>query len=333
MSILNPFGKIKPFGQKIVARYDIFIRRLRNRLPEGIVDFAQRRIVPYLGILLVFAFTLVADMAKASENDYTYEPSAEMMDLSPADVAGVVSVVGPVTTNIEEDPLTVAIAMEDATFLDKPEITETKITEEPKAPEKRSKTIVYTVEDGDTLGKIAWKYSLKISTIKTTNNLSSDIIRPGQRLNIPPQDVSTTQLANLTKKVAGARYPFTGTFRRPTSGWAVSQVFGRTNYESWHTGIDLDSRSGRTIFASASGKVVGVIRGWGSGYGNHIIIDHGQGFTTLYGHLSSFSVSSGQWVNQGQAIGIMGSTGWSTGIHLHFEIRKNGAPQNPMSYL
>lgn len=291
--------------------------------------------MPYLSIILVAGFTLVANFAKASEDTYKYQYSEDMMDLSPANVAQVVSVVGPYATNTQPDSVSIALAMDDSSFLVKPVLTETQITEEPKSDIKRTKTITYTVENGDTLSKIGWKYSLKISTIRASNNLSSDTIRPGQRLQIPPQDISTTQLASLqTKKVAGAsRVPFGGTFRRPTSGWAVSQVFGHTSYESWHTGIDLDSRSGRTIFASASGKVVSVTRGWGGGYGNHIVIDHGQGFSTLYGHLSSFNVSSGQWVNQGQVIGTMGSTGWSTGIHLHFEIRVGGSPRNPMSYL
>ena len=277
---------------------------------------------------------MVANFAKASEDTYKYQYSEEMMDLSPADVAQVVSVVGPYATNKESDPVSIALAMEDSSYMTKPVLTETKITEEPQSV-NRSKTITYTVENGDTLSKIGWKYSLKISTIRAANNLSSDTIRPGQRLSIPPQDISSSQLASLqTKKVAGAsKTPFGGTFRRPTSGWAVSQVFGHTSYESNHTGIDLDSRSGRTIFASASGKVIKVARGWGGGYGNHIVIDHGQGFSTLYGHLSSFNVSSGQWVNQRQVIGTMGSTGWSTGIHLHFEIRVGGSLRNPMSYL
>lgn len=314
-----------------IGKIDVFKKRIRNKIPDKAVEFLQRRVLPSLGLFLILAFTLVANIAQAAENNATYKYSTEMMDLSPAEVANVVSVVGPSTANIEEDPLTVALAMNDENFLNKPQITETKITEEPKAPERRRGTINYTVEANDTLSKIAWKYSLKISTIRAANNLTSDVIRPGQTLRIPPQDVSTSQIASLSQK--RSIVPFGGKFRRPTSGWAISQGFGHTSYERWHTGIDLDSRSGRTIFASASGKVVRVARGWGGGYGNHIIIDHGQGFTTLYGHLSSFSVSGGQWVNQGQPIGIMGSTGWSTGIHLHFEIRVGGVAKNPLSYL
>jgi len=338
MEIFRPFVKqIKQVVLNSTSKIDLIGKRIRNRLPEGLVDFASRRLLPYLAIIIVSGFTLIANFAKAAETTATYQYSEEMMDLSPADVAQVVSVVGPNLPNIDADPVNVALAMEDSSFLGKPVIYETKITEEPKAPENRTKTITYTVENGDTLSKIAWKYSLKIATIKAANSLAGDTIRPGQQLKIPPQDLSTSQLASLQqKRVAGAstaRIPFSGTFRRPTAGWHISQSFGRTGFESWHTGIDLDRRSGTTIFASASGRVASVSRGWGGGYGNHIVIDHGQGFTTLYGHLSSFSVSGGQWVNAGQQIGIMGSTGWSTGVHLHFEIRVNGSPQNPLNYL
>ncbi|MFA6493029.1 MAG: peptidoglycan DD-metalloendopeptidase family protein [Patescibacteria group bacterium] len=263
------------------------------------------------------------------------------MDLSPAEVAKVVSVVSPYTTKIEEDPVTVALAIEDKDFLGKPVLTSTEITNQPeqkKANEKRTKTITYTVEGNDTLSSIGWKYGLKIATIKAVNSLNSDTIKPGQQIKLPPQDLDSSTMANLNKKkiVAGTtstKKAFAGTFRRPTSGWHVSQVFGHTSFESNHTGIDLDSRSGGTIFASASGTVVRTTRGWGGGYGNHIVIDHGNGFQTLYGHMSSFSVSQGQWVNQGQPIGVMGSTGWSTGVHLHFEIRVNGRPVNPTGYL
>lgn len=294
----------------------------------------QVKVLPYLAILMVASFTVVADLAKAAEEKITFEPSAEVMDLSPAEVAKVISVVGPYTPRIEEDPVTVALAVEDKDYLGKPVLAETQITQEPRAEEKRSKTIVYTVQDGDTLSKIAWKYSLKIATIRAVNNLTSDVIRPGQQLRLPPQDLDPGTIAGLQKKkVAGARQPFAGTFRRPTSGWRLTQGFGRTSFESFHDGIDLDWGSGTTIFASASGTVARVNRGWGGGFGNHVVIDHGGGWQTLYGHMSSISVSSGQWVNQGQVLGRMGSTGWSTGVHVHFRITINGTPVNPLNYL
>lgn len=289
-----------------------------------------------MAIFIIACFTVVADIAKASEENVVYQPSLEVMDLSPMDVATVVSGVAPYTEKIDEDPVSIALALDSNDFLGKPVITETQITEVPKAaPEKRTKTVTYTVEGSDTLSSIGLKYSLKIATIKVTNNLTSDTIRPGQQLKLPTQDIDSSTIQNLSKKrVAGASQvkPFAGTFRRPTSGWSLSQGYGRTSFNPNHTGVDLDSRSGTTIFAAASGKVR-TTRGWGGGYGNHIVIDHGNGFQTLYGHMASFNVSSGQWVNQGQVIGIMGSTGWSTGTHVHFEVRVNGSPRNPINYL
>lgn len=323
---------IKPNNRLI-----IIAKKIRNRIPESLLEVCQKKLLPYLAILMIAFFTVIADVAKAAEIKSEFMPSDEVMDLSPAEVAKVVSVVGPYTERIEEDPLTVALAIEDKNYLGKPILAETEITEQPKSEVKRAKTIVYTVEDGDTISKIGWEYGLKVATIKATNNLSSDTIRLGQQIKLPPQDLDPQTIANLSvKRVAGASQPaqaFKGTFRSPTSGWRLTQTFGRTDFERWHSGIDLDWGSGTTIFASASGKVIRVSRGWGGGYGNHIIIDHGSGFQTLYGHLAGFSVSSGQWVNQGQVIGKMGSTGWSTGVHLHFEIRKNGTAVNPLNYL
>src|SRR3989338_6156741 len=117
--------------------------------------------------------------ATSAEESFQFEPSSEVMDLSPADVANTVSIIGPYTNHLEEDPLTVALAVEDSDFLGKPVITSTEITEEPKPKEeKRTKTITYTVQEGDTLSKIAWAYGLKVATVKTMNNFSSDTIKP-----------------------------------------------------------------------------------------------------------------------------------------------------------
>jgi len=326
------FTKFTQIQAKLVAAVDLLGKRLRNRTPEKLIDFSKRFIAPYLALFLIVAFVFTAGLVHAAE-DFPSAPNDEVLDLAPAEVAKTVTAIGPYTPVFEEDAVNVALAMKNEDYLGKPVITETQKTEVPA--ENRKTNITYTVEGGDTISSIGWKYGLKISTIKALNGLSSDNIKPGQTLKLPPADLSAAQLAKLSvpKSSAGARTPFSGTFGRPVGGWFISQVFGHTSFESNHTGVDFDSRSGRNIYASASGTISKIGRGWGGGYGNHIMINHGGGFSTLYGHLSQINVSNGQWVNKGQVIGIMGSTGWSTGPHLHFEIRVNGRTVNPLQYL
>lgn len=119
-----------------------------------------------------------------------------------------------------------------------------------------------------------------------------------------------------------------GMFAWPVSGARITSSYG-ARWGRTHEGLDMVG--GSTIRAAAGGKVI--FAGRQGSYGNAVIIDHGNGYQTLYGHMSSIAVRSGQSVSQGSTLGIMGSTGRSTGIHLHFEIRKNGVQQNPMKYL
>jgi murein DD-endopeptidase MepM/ murein hydrolase activator NlpD len=122
----------------------------------------------------------------------------------------------------------------------------------------------------------------------------------------------------------------TGNLAWPTVGGYISSKQGY-RWGKNHKGIDIARPSDRTIKAADNGKVVSA--GYDGGYGNKIVIDHQNGLRTVYAHLSSISVSVGQTVSQGSAIGIMGTTGDSTGIHLHFEVYKNGALQNPLNYV
>jgi murein DD-endopeptidase MepM/ murein hydrolase activator NlpD len=116
---------------------------------------------------------------------------------------------------------------------------------------------------------------------------------------------------------------------------------------SYHKGIDIYSQNirGANIIAAASGTVILVSNtcthdygktyscGCGGGYGNYCIIDHGNGYWTLYGHSEGITVTQGQEVQQGDVLGTVGSTGHSTGPHLHFEVRINGVAQNPSDYV
>ncbi|MBB6454781.1 murein DD-endopeptidase MepM/ murein hydrolase activator NlpD [Salirhabdus euzebyi] len=121
----------------------------------------------------------------------------------------------------------------------------------------------------------------------------------------------------------------TGSFRWPTAGGFITSGLGY-RWGSYHKGIDIAGVSNRSIYAADNGIVKSA--GWNGGYGYQVVIDHQNGFRTSYSHLSSIHVSPGQTVQRGQTIGIMGSTGNSTGVHLHFELYKNGALQNPSSY-
>ncbi|MBG1270856.1 murein hydrolase activator EnvC family protein [Nostoc sp. WHI] len=117
----------------------------------------------------------------------------------------------------------------------------------------------------------------------------------------------------------------------PTSspfGWRMHPVLG---YQRFHAGMDFAASYGSTIRAADSGTVI--FAGWYGGYGRAVIIDHGNGITTLYGHSSELYVADGQAVERGQAIAAVGSTGLSTGPHLHFEVRRDGTPVNPGDYL
>ena len=101
--------------------------------------------------------------------------------------------------------------------------------------------------------------------------------------------------------------------------------------QSYHSGIDIGAPTGSSIVAANDGKVI--VSGWKGGYGYTIMIDHGGGIVTLYGHSSKLIASVGQNVSKGETVALVGSTGWSTGPHLHFGVNKNGIWQNPLNYL
>ena len=127
----------------------------------------------------------------------------------------------------------------------------------------------------------------------------------------------------------------TGSMMWPAVGHGISSPFGYrihpiTGQYKLHTGVDINVGYGTPVYAADGGTVI--LAGWNGGYGNCIVINHGNGLTTLYGHLSSINVSVGQSVGRGQTIGLVGSTGNSTGPHLHWEVAVNGQRVNPLSY-
>ncbi|HYE79727.1 MAG TPA: M23 family metallopeptidase, partial [bacterium] len=140
-------------------------------------------------------------------------------------------------------------------------------------------------------------------------------------------------LANLR---GGGSPTFGGTFVNPLPGHRIGSGFGYRHHpilkrRKMHTGIDIPAPAKTPIRAAAAGTVV--FAGWKNGYGKCVIINHGRGFATLYGHMSVIKVTNGQQLSQGAVIGGVGTTGMSTGNHLHFEVRVNGKPVNPRGYI
>ncbi len=198
--------------------------------------------------------------------------------------------------------------------------------------------ITHTVRDGETLGKIAEKYDISVLKIQTANHLTdSGIIHSGENIIIPdaapiitaPTRRSTVQrlkdifVPPAAKIAAGTQMIW------PTVGRRINQYF------SWrHKGIDIDGEKTSPIYASDDGVVFHTASGWSGGYGLNIRIDHGNGIRTLYAHLDKILVDPGQRVKKGDVIGMMGTTGRSTGVHLHFEVMNtNNARSNPFNYV
>lgn len=193
--------------------------------------------------------------------------------------------------------------------------------------------IIVTVKSGDTITSLAKKYGLPSAQpivdwpYNSFVNDETFSLAAGQTLVIPggkpPYEApAVVRSVSSPTLFAGG----TGQFIWPTGGII-------TQYFSWyHGGDDIANSLGTSIVAADAGRVITVLY-QNHDYGYHVVIDHGNGFRTLYGHLSRIDVSEGQNVGRGERIGLMGSTGRSTGSHLHFEIYNNGTRVNPLSYL
>ena len=200
--------------------------------------------------------------------------------------------------------------------------------------------IVYTVKSGDTLSKIAAIYSIEMDKIDSANNLAGGL-KAGQKIILPGAvQISTPQVAARPQasytgisairdliqapaaKVSGDKMAW------PTVGSRITQYF------SWrHTGVDIANKLGTPLYAADDGVVETATGGYNGGYGNMIVINHGGGIKTRYAHASKLFVKAGDSVSKGDTIAAMGSTGRSTGSHIHFEVLINGVRKNPLNYI
>jgi murein DD-endopeptidase MepM/ murein hydrolase activator NlpD len=198
----------------------------------------------------------------------------------------------------------------------------------------------YMARKGDTVEKLAKKFKVEKEAILKQNHLEADKLEEGLVVIVPgakrDQPVYIAG-GNGTPGNAPAFAP----------GTSVAKAVGRLiwpcapgavltqSYKRGHTALDIANPARGPIYAAAAGKVVKAKYGWNGGYGNVIIIDHGNGMQTLYGHNEKLYVTEGQYVDQGQTISWMGNTGnvrGRTGIHLHFEVRINGVKYNPQNF-
>lgn len=179
--------------------------------------------------------------------------------------------------------------------------------------------IKYKVKRGDSLESIATTFKSDKDDILSYNNMASaSELKSGDEIIIPNGEMTTSAQGSRS---TGRTNSSSGYFSRPIRGGIKTQgIHG-------HNGVDLASSLNTPILAAAGGKVIIAKRGgWNGGYGNYVVISHPNGMQTLYAHMSSLTISVGQTVSQGDAIGYMGSTGKSTGVHLHFEVRGGSNP-------
>lgn len=196
--------------------------------------------------------------------------------------------------------------------------------------------IVYKVRPGDTIYSIAKKFETSPQGIVDFpfNTFSDDetfAIVAGQTL-IVPDAIMNDEAAPSAPRFANILTPDAGAVS--ATGSFVWPGFGRITqgYRWYHPGLDIANHDGGAILAADAGTVIAA--GWvNTGYGNYVVVDHANGYHTLYAHLSSISVVAGQRVARGAVLGQMGSTGRSTGTHLHFEIRTGSGNVDPLGYL
>ena len=194
--------------------------------------------------------------------------------------------------------------------------------------------LIHAVEDGDTLASIAEKYDVAAQAIADFNYiLDTSSLAVGTELVIPGAKIP----APIIVPVIPSQFGTSTVDYSPSFGWCIWPTTVRiiTQYFSWyHNGLDIATpwSIAPPIFACSGGTIIRA--GWDPwGLGLHVEIDHGNGYKTVYGHMGRIDVGYGQYVSQGETIGLMGSTGRSTGPHVHFTVKYNDVPQDPFSYV
>lgn len=207
-----------------------------------------------------------------------------------------------------------------------------------KIPNQRG--IIHTLRKGETLEDISLKYNVNIRKVIRVNQiLDPNDIESGMELFVPDAKITnefTKELLEKSGVYVGARGGSAFYFVFPCRQAKSTSGFGYrrdpfTGRRAFHAGVDITPGYGSAVYASMNGVVT--YSGWMGGYGKLVVVTHSNGYSTRYGHLSRITVKKGTRVNQGQRIGSVGSTGRSTGPHLHFEIRKDNKALNPKKFI
>ncbi len=321
--------------------------------------------------LVVIAFFVLSLNAISSPVSYEENLTNPFIDYNPtalAEASQEISRYVPIINQakpeeIRDQVLSAAVGPE-ASYIPKPLLPETvdHKTASLLIRGLRGLNVEHVVGQGETLGSIAKNYGVNVATILDVNNLKPEDtlkIHPGTKLTIPPENTEegagwlvalqdaerkkreeqqkAAQKAKLAKSInpknaisraqaADDDSGGTGIFQKPV---------GPGCYNGYHVwALDCPRSPGTAVHASAGGVVRRADpNGYNGGYGKNIVIDHGNGWVTLYAHLSSISVNEGERVEAGEVIAGTGNTGHSTGPHLHFEIQKNGQRLNPGNYV
>jgi murein DD-endopeptidase MepM/ murein hydrolase activator NlpD len=215
----------------------------------------------------------------------------------------------------------------------------------------KAPVLTHEVAAGETLWGISHAMGVRVENLAVANHLTREaVLHPGQALVVPSQDAPASgggaRLARLRSPAVPSKGPHL-TFRnmpllgdswplgQPSEGmitsrfgWRIHPIFGTREF---HTGLDIANRIGTPVRAAEAGIVRFV--GWMGGYGRLIVVAHEDGLETSYSHLSAMVVSLGERVGRGQVLGRMGNTGWSTGPHLFFEVRRYGVAVDPVPFL
>jgi murein DD-endopeptidase MepM/ murein hydrolase activator NlpD len=349
--------KMNLWINKIVSSFRNSFLRLKEIKKDFQTSNIYSHYLPHAAIVFLILIVVVSNVA---ENAAAQNLTSELISIDPGDEYQITDSIDIYTPEIMSDAMVIEksneLAGQSNGFVNNIAPVDTQVTQriEP-LPDNSSEAVFYVLRPGDNLSSVAQKFGLKVATVKYVNDIdNADSVKPGVRLKISVRgyEVPAALIAKkandkaaklaaataaknktITKntatimKTSSAEYQNYGgvTLIVPISNKGISQGYGVNG----HTGIDYMANIGTPVASAADGVVIKTSTGWSGGYGNEIVVSHGGGVATRYGHLSQILVSVGQTVSQGQRIGLSGSTGRSTGPHLHFEKIVNGHTVNP----